>query len=133
MSRYNSNWIERNTYYEMKPTEPGQVPHYIQYQRPLIVVLCGSCRFKEAYIQAQQEETLSGKIVLSVGMFMPQEQQTLNPEVKVMLDNLHMRKIDLADEVLILNVGGYIGTSTRNELEYARRLHKPIRFLEEIK
>ena len=51
--------------------------------------------------------------------------------VKLMLDELHKRKIDLADDVLILNVGGYIGESTRSELNYARAHGKPVRFLED--
>jgi hypothetical protein len=55
----------------------------------------------------------------------------IDPELKVRLDELHKRKIDLADEVLILNVGGYLGESTRSELAYARYLGKPVRFLED--
>lgn len=113
---YKSNWIDA----ESNP------------DRPFIVVLCGSCRFKDAFIKAQQEETLAGKIVLSVGMFMPQSEQELKPEVKEMLDKLHFKKIELADEVLILNVGGYIGKSTQNELNYARQNFKTIRFLEPV-
>jgi cell division protein FtsB len=56
----------------------------------------------------------------------------ITPEEKLQLDELHKRKIDLADEVLILNVGGYIGESTRSELEYAQLLGKPVRFLEPV-
>jgi len=51
-------------------------------------------------------------------------------EVKKNLDELHKRKIDISDEVLILNVGGYIGESTRSELEYAISKGKKIRWLE---
>ena len=76
--------------------------------------------------------TLS-KIVLSVGVCKHAEHhgaEALGPDVVERLDTLHFRKIDLADEVLILNVGGYIGESTRNELEYAKKMGKVIRFLE---
>jgi cell division protein FtsB len=58
------------------------------------------------------------------------EQAGCTPEQKIALDELHKRKIDLADEVLVLNVGGYIGESTRSEIEYARKLGKPVRYLE---
>lgn len=98
--------------------------------RPSIVCLCGSCRFKDTFIEQYAKETDEGKIVLSVGRFIPQEEQELKPDHKAMLDELHKWKIDLADEVLILNVGGYIGKSTRSELEYAKAHGKVIRFLE---
>jgi hypothetical protein len=97
---------------------------------PTIVCLCGSTRYKEAFIEANRSETLAGRIVLSVGMFGHDEGIDMNGPVKAMLDKLHLAKIDLADEVLILNVGDYVGESTRRELEYARKHHKAIRFLE---
>ena len=75
---------------------------------------------------------MAGKIVLSVGWFSHTDKDKYFPteEEKLGLDELHKRKIDLADEVLILNVGGYIGESTRSELEYAKAHNKVIRFLE---
>jgi hypothetical protein len=99
--------------------------------KPTIVCLCGSTRFREAFEQANKRETLAGKIVLSVGMFGHAEAIDMNGPVKKMLDELHKRKIDLADEVFILNVGKYIGPSTASELEYAREHGKLVRFLEE--
>lgn len=99
-------------------------------QLPTIVCLCGSGRFREAFEQAEFEETLQGKIVLTIGcnthdVARSDELQHHKP----MLDELHLRKIDLADEVLILNVAGYIGESTARELEYAKTRGKKIRFL----
>lgn len=79
---------------------------------------------------------MAGKIVLSVGFFMHAtgnkhgESVGATPEQKIALDELHKRKIDLADEVFVLNVGGYIGESTRSEIEYAKSLAMPIRYLE---
>jgi len=103
-------------------------------RRPEIVCLCGSGRFKEAFDKAEFNETLAGKIVLTIGCNTKDIARDVNWEfVKPMLDKLHLRKIELADEVLILNVDGYIGKSTRNELEYAKRMKKTIRFLEPIK
>jgi len=99
--------------------------------RPAVVCLCGSTRFKSEYEKANRDETLAGKIVLSIGCdFKSDDAIGLSENDKKRLDELHLRKIDLADEVLILNVGQYIGESTSRELEYARKHGKTVRFLE---
>lgn len=105
-------------------------------EMPKIVCLCGSTRFYQQFQRANYEETMAGNIVLSVGFYMHRSEQAhgekwgCTPEQKIKLDELHKRKIDLADEVLVLNVGGYIGESTRSEIEYAEALKMPIRYLE---
>ncbi len=101
--------------------------------KPTVVCLCGSTRFMEAFFEAGWNETLAGKIVLSVGVCKHAEHhgaEALGPEVVEALDELHLRKIDMADEVFILNVNGYIGKSTRRELNYAISKGKKVRFLE---
>jgi hypothetical protein len=102
--------------------------------RPEIVVLCGSTRFREAFERASRDLSLHGKIVLSVGLFgheeLPPEQVEIGHPIKDGLDELHKRKIDLADRVFVLNVGGYIGDSTRSEIEYAESIGRPITYLE---
>ncbi len=100
--------------------------------QPTIVCLCGSTRFGDAYKKAMRDETLAGKIVLTVGLLGHEEGIDMNGPVKKMLDELHKRKIDLADEVLFLNVGGYMGQSTLRELSYAYKNGKSIRFLEPL-
>jgi hypothetical protein len=95
--------------------------------KPVIVCLCGSTRFADKYTEVTRTLTLDGKIVLSVGVFTHTE--TLPQDVKDMLDNLHLRKIDLADYVYIINVGGYVGESTRQEIEYALSNNKPVEYL----
>lgn len=98
-----------------------------------IVCLCGSTRFMDAFFDAGWEFTLKGYIVLSVGVCKHAEHhgaEALGQDVVDKLDELHLRKIDLADEVMILNVDGYIGESTRKEIEYAKLLGKPINYLE---
>lgn len=106
---------------------------YTPVERPVIVCLCGSTRFSEAFHDTNLRETLAGKIVLSIGCdFRSDDAIGLSAEDKARLDELHLRKIDLADEVLILNVGGYIGQSTMNELLYAKEHRKRIRFLEQF-
>ncbi len=97
-----------------------------------IVCLCGSTRFKEAFIAANRSETLAGRIVLSVGLFGHEEGMDMSGSVKAQLDELHKRKIDLADEILVLNVAGYIGESTQSEIKYAREKGKLVRWLESL-
>lgn len=107
-------------------------------EMPKIVCLCGSTRFYQQFQIANYLETMAGNIVLSVGFYAHSpganhsEDVGCTPTQKIALDELHKRKIDLADEVLVLNVGGYIGESTRSEIEYAQRLKMPLRYLEPI-
>lgn len=104
--------------------------------RPRIVCLCGSTRFVDQFIWSAKELTEAGEIVLSIELVTTQaredDPQHVNPDLKARLDELHKRKIDLADYVLVLNVGGYIGDSTRSEIEYAEKLGKPVRYLEPV-
>lgn len=107
-------------------------------QRPKIIVLCGSTKFYEEFMQVMAEETLKGNIVISVGLFGHRKDTNpfeieITPEVKQMLDTLHFRKIDLADEVRIINPNGYIGFSTKREIEYARRLAKLVTYYSPVK
>jgi hypothetical protein len=102
-----------------------------------IVCLCGSTRFYREYQRANYDETMDGKIVLSVGHYpnAPDdgphaERLGCTAEQKIALDELHKDKIDLADEVLILNVGGYVGSSTRSEIAHAIKAGKRLRWLE---
>lgn len=104
---------------------------------PKIVCLCGSTRFANAFMEAQFQETLAGNIILTVGCFPRNpdgswDRMKVTDDQKIRLDELHLRKIDLADEVFVINVGGYIGDSTRREITYAKSIDKPIRWLEAI-
>lgn len=105
---------------------------------PEIICLCGSTRFYEQFMEANYKLTMAGKIVLSVGFFMhrPDTQYGeiigCTPEQKVELDKLHLRKIELSDCVVVLNVEGYIGESTRKEIEYAESIGKPVAYLESL-
>lgn len=105
-------------------------------QRPTIVCLCGSTRFAEVFNRVGEAETLAGHIIVRpevVTYSSDRDPQKVAPGVKTMLDELHKRKIDLADEVLVLNVNGYIGDSTRSEVAYAIAHGKPVRWLEPYK
>ena len=96
-----------------------------------IVTLCGSTRFKEQFIETQKKLTLDGCIVISVGLFGHSgDEEVWKPGTKEMLDDMHLRKIDLADEIFVINVGGYIGESTRREISYAEKIGKKVNYLE---
>ena len=103
-----------------------------------VITLCGSTRFKDEFMESQKRLTLEGNIVISVGLFghagdakvwENMDEGTLT-KTKEMLDDMHKRKIDMADEIYVINVGGYIGSSTKSEIEYAKATGKGIRYLE---
>lgn len=92
--------------------------------RPEIVCICGSLRFVNEMRTVNRELTLAGVIVLA-----PSElDENPTDEQKAVLDALHLRKIDLADRVLIVNPGGYVGESTRREVAYARAAGTPVSY-----
>ena len=104
-----------------------------------VITLCGSPRFKDQFMEVQKRLTLKGNIVISVGLFGHSgdeevwdgmDEGTLS-KTKEMLDDMHKRKIDMADSIFVINVGGYIGESTRSEIEYAKAQGKEVRYLEE--
>ena len=96
-----------------------------------VITLCGSTRFKEQFIEIQKNLTLEGNIVISVGAFGHcGDNEVWTDGKKAMLDRMHLAKIDLADEIFVINVDNYIGDSTRNEIEYAKSKGKRVRFLE---
>ena len=98
-----------------------------------IVTLCGSTRFKEQFMEAQKRLTLEGCIVISVGLFGHSgDDEVWEPDTKEMLDDMHLRKIDLADEIFVINVGGYIGESTRREIAYTTKTGKKVVYLEPV-
>lgn len=99
-----------------------------------VVTLCGSTKFKDEFIRVQKELTLQGIIVISVGLFGHADGEfgiIITDEVKIMLDDIHKRKIDMADGIFVINKNGYIGSSTRSEIEYAKEHGKEIVYLEQ--
>ena len=105
-----------------------------------VITLCGSTRFRREFEEANKRLTLAGNIVISVGLYghagdaevwEGMDEDTLT-QTKVMLDDMHKRKIDMADEIFVINVGGYVGESTRSEIAYAEATGKPVRYLEPL-
>lgn len=100
-------------------------------KKPEVVCLCGSTRFFKTFDEQNFRLTLEGKIVLSIGCNTKSDDELkLTVEDKTRLDDLHKRKIDLCDSVLVLNVDGYIGDITKSEIEYAEKIGKPVHYLE---
>ncbi|MGB3762288.1 MAG: hypothetical protein WA966_03625 [Ornithinimicrobium sp.] len=97
-------------------------------KRPEIVCICGSARFMAEMRSVNRDLTFAGVIVVA-----PSEaDESPTPEQKVVLDALHLRKIDLADRVLIVNPGGYVGASTLGEIAYAEAAGKPVAFTDPL-
>ena len=108
--------------------------------KPEIVTLCGSARFAEAFYFHNMRLTLEGKIVISIGCNLNNvadlnymKNLNLDTDIaKAALDELHKRKIDLADRIFIVDVDGYIGSSTASEIAYAKAHEKPIDYLSKL-
>ena len=104
-----------------------------------VITLCGSSRFPEAFHLANLHFSMMGHIVISLGLFGHADEPTgvkfLTSDgneatrERQVLDQLHFRKIDFSHEIFVINVGGYIGSSTKREIEYARSQQKPVFFL----
>lgn len=104
--------------------------------RPEIVCICGSARFVDEMLAANRELTFAGVIVVAPGVFRGAEGDEadvlITEEQKAALGALHLRKIDLADRVLVVNPGGYVGESTSGEIAYARATGKPVSFTDSV-
>lgn len=93
-----------------------------------VITLCGSTKFKDQFEKANAYLTLQGNAVISLGFFEQSEGIEITKEQEELFAKIHLKKIDLADEIFIIDVGGYIGSSTRNEIEYATKAGKPVRY-----
>ena len=105
-----------------------------------VITLCGSTRFRKEFETAQKQLTLQGCIVISVGLFghtgdsevWENMDEGTKTQTKMMLDDMHKSKIDMADEIYVINPGGYIGESTKSEIEYDKRMEKKVSYLENV-
>lgn len=96
-----------------------------------VITLCGSTRFKDDFIEQQKLLTLQGYIVIPVGLFGHSgDNEVWSEGTKEMLDDMHKRKIDMADEIFVINKNGYIGSSTKSEIDYAKSKGMIITYME---
>lgn len=106
---------------------------YYKVAQPKVITLCGSTKFKDEFMRIQKELTLEGYLVISVGCFGHSgDNEVWTEGTKEMLDEIHKAKIYLADEIFVINVNGYIGESTRSEIEWAETLGKKVNYLEPV-
>ncbi len=119
-----SRWSDR----DVETTGHGSVKDCLVPDRPQIVCICGSARFVAEMRAANRELTFAGVIVLAPG----EAGGVIADEQKAALDALHLHKIDLADRVLVVNPGGYVGESTSREIAYARAVGKPVSFTDPV-
>ena len=96
-----------------------------------IICLCGSTKFKKEFLEQQERLVLAGNIVLTVDIFGHSDHVNLSATEKIMLDDMHKQKIEMSDEIFVINKQGYIGKSTQSEIDYAVSLKKPVNFMEE--
>ena len=96
-----------------------------------MITICGSTKYKDAFIEWNKKLTLTGCLVFTVGSFLHSGDDDVTVEQKAALDVLHYAKIDRSDSILVLNVNDYIGESTRREIAYAEWHDKTIRYLSE--
>ena len=97
-----------------------------------IITLCGSIKFKTKFIEVQEKLTLDGNIVFIPNFFNNIKKEEIDNKTKKMLDEMHRQKIDISNEVYVINYEGYIGESTKSEIEYAKAKGKKISYLESI-
>lgn len=102
----------------------------MEKHRYKIITLCGSTKFKEDFLREQERLTLAGNVVISVGVFGHADNISMDDSIKIMLDDIHRQKIEMADEIFVINKNDYIGLSTRNEINYAMVCGKTIRYME---
>jgi hypothetical protein len=95
---------------------------------PTVVTLCGSLRFRDKLERLEAELSLAGHVVLAPAALDPSV--ALGADARARLGEVHLRKVAMAEEVLVVNVGEYVGESTGREIEHARALGIPVRFLE---
>ena len=96
-----------------------------------VITLCGSSKFESYFLKLNEKLSIEGNIVLMPTFFHCSEySKDLNAQSIKTLKNLHLKRIDLADEILVINVNGYIGESTKLEIEYAKSLNKKVNYLE---
>ena len=113
--------------------EEQHAPHSAE-DEAWVVTLCGSTRFEAEFAEVNQRLTMEGCVVISLGMFslpdLPDYDWTADcSDLKGRLGAVHFQKIRMADEVYIVDPGGYVGESTRREIAYAESLGKPVRYL----
>ena len=98
-----------------------------------IITICGSMKFIQEMMEISEKVELQGNVVL-IPIYNPSKpnKDSYTPEQILVLDKMHRERIKLADAILVVNVNGYIGSSTKNEIEFAKSLNKEIIYYTDI-
>lgn len=111
-------------------TTPDVVPLHRFEARPKVITLCGSSRFLLEFQKKNAELTLQGNLVFSIAMVSSAVEGELPSTKKGILDSVHMHKIRMSDEIFVINPGGYIGDSTRREIDFATKIGRRVNYME---
>ena len=122
------NYVEQD--YIDKKEEEESKKEWRKLKKYIIITLCGSINFKDEFLKVQEKLVLEGNIVFTPNFFDNIKKEEISLETKEMLDKMHKQKIDMSDEIYVINQGGYIGESTKLEIEYAKSKGKKITYLE---
>lgn len=91
-----------------------------------IITVCGSYKFKKEMVEITEKMTLKGNCVLTPNELTHTDKDAYTKDEILMIDKMHKEKIKISDAILVVNVNGYIGNSTKSEIEYAKSLNKEI-------
>mgnify|MGYP005778311337 CR=1 FL=1 len=122
------NYVEQD--YIDKKEEEESKKEWRKLKKYNIITLCGSINFKDEFLKVQEKLVLKGNIVFTPNFFDNIKKEEISLETKEMLDKMHKQKIDMSDEIYVINQGGYIGESTKLEIEYAKSKGKKVTYLE---
>ena len=122
------NYVEQD--YIDKKEEEESKKEWRKLKKYNIITLCGSINLKDEFLKVQEKLVLEGNIVFTPNFFSNISKEEISLETKEMLDKMHKQKIDMSDEIYVINQGGYIGESTKLEIEYAKSKGKKITYLE---
>ena len=92
-----------------------------------VITICGSMKFIQEMMEISEKIELQGNVVL-LPIYNPSRpnKESFTIEEIAMLDKMHRERIKISDAILVVNVNGYIGDSTKSEIEFAKALNKEI-------
>ncbi|MDQ0258032.1 hypothetical protein J2S74_005495 [Evansella vedderi] len=97
-----------------------------------VITLCGSTKFKDQFEEVNKYLTLKGNVVISVGFFEQSEGIDITKEQERLFEEIHRKKIDMSDEICVIDVDGYIGHSTNKEIRYAQAREKKVTYYSQL-
>ena len=97
-----------------------------------VITVCGSYKFKKEMNEITEKMALKGNCMLTPIELTKPNKEAYTKEEALMIDKMHKEKIKLSNTILVVNVGGYIGNSTKSEIEYAKSLNKEVLYYTDL-